>query len=418
MPQCVPLQLIIGPASLPICCAESPAPNLAHLLCDLQGGRERGSSEHCAILEADAPLCGTLASVLLGALHSVAAAVADGGPLPSKYSWAGMLLVMAALQDPLLGQACTEQLAGSGGAAVVVSMARLVLCAAHDVGGSGGSRGSLLASGINAHCTMLGLLSSASEAQLLQREQHPNARTACRLLNALLPLLLRLGPLLQLAVQLAAASSSSLLNLGSACLSWTNFLGGCMAAIKAAFPRPSADAPAGEPGSAATDVPVCSLAISGATAALRLLPQLLELSQLFSAAAANDASLRHGGRAGLTELVEAMAGTCLYLADAVRAHVLDRTDLLAAQHWQQLQQPVWELHSTACQAVHWALAPSEAEQRRRAQLLTVLCSARLWQDVAVLLSSAMHATSAGRQDALAYQRVVTADPGLAEQFAR
>ncbi len=391
-------------------------PALAKLLCRLGDACTSGASEHCTALEQDPSLCSQLVSALLRALHRQAA-ISTASDLPPSKFWTGTLWLVRALCGPLLQQAYTQQLGGEDGAAVLESAAKLALCAPPDFGG--------LECTPEQHAELHGLLStllcSACQAQL---QPPQGSRSAARSMLQLLPeLLSRLGPLLQLCLQTAAADPSPLIHM---CASWTCILRSCVVAVQLACPLPGSETAAASrrqsaaqrDAAADVDTAMCAMAFAAAAAALRLIPQLLEAGEAFAAAAAGIEVELDSSMSGIARIAGMAAHACVRLADAVCSHLLATVGLEEVQWWPAVQASVWQLHSASCRLLHWALSGSEPEQQQRAQLLPMLGQAGFWRAVTSLLGSLMSATAGALNEALIFEHHIAAHPSIVEQLAR
>lgn len=362
------------------------------------------------MLQQDVALCNRIASLLVSALHRTTADALTSDSPPECSPWHSAILLVCALLFPPLTQARAAQLAGSSGAAVLESTAQMLLHLPSDLHNE-----SSLAEYLRAHHFISSLLAAACEAQLEQRRA--SSRDMRRLLHFLVPLLPRLGPLFQLAVQEGHSSPDTVVAI---CLDWAGILTLCPGAYEAAYPLNAAAAAAvGEAGSGAADPHVCSLALSAAAAALRLLPRLLEASQLLQAASAGGAAFEAmGGSHRAMQLPQVLAQACLLAADAICRHMLSGPQLMDPQVWSALQGPVWEVHAATCQLLHWSLGGSQAEQQQRTQLLSGRSHRLEWVPVARLLNNTMSAATGALHEAKCCVRDGVAGAAVIEEQTR
>lgn len=362
--------------------AGSASPRLARVLTRLDRNCEHGSSELCAALEHDAPLLRSLAGLLLAALNHRAAQVA-AGPLPERY-WGDTDAVVCALSTPLLQRAVSELFAGSGGGPTALeSTAQLMLRAPPDMG-SGGT----LLQQASAHSSLDELLLTFV-MQSLQAAGDAGSRAssisvASRVEHLLLPLLPKLWPLLQLGMRAAAFNP---LPLACFCCCWAGILYGLAEAHHKAFSP-------GSPVPAAVEASHSAAVYTAATAALRLLPLLCEAGKLL------DASCATFDARPCSNAVKQLARGCLLLAGAAHVQSSKLGKLLTPPLWLDVQAPIWQLHTTCCQLIHWILGETAAEQEQHAQLLPLLSEPECWMRLTGLTSSLMCATVDALREAL------------------
>lgn len=146
---------------------------------------------------------------------------------------------------------------------------------------------------------------------------------------------------------------------------------------------------------------------------------MLQISQLLQAAVASGTTFEAMGDIhSIMQLPQALAQACLLTADSISTRMLSSPQLMNPQAWSALQGPVWEVHSAACQLVHWSLGGSEAGQQQRTQLLSGRSPRPDWLAVARLLNNTMSAATGALHEAKCCVRDGAADAGVMEEQMR